>query len=154
MAAEKNHYSPDIKNRPKSELDRRELLDYLECSRVEQWHEPPISLDGLACTFRAATHHSSAIYVKRNILTSTFIPYKLLSQQAFSRFALDYLVFGNAYLEKRRNRLGGTLTLEPTLAKYMRRGVDLDTLRSRSFFFHADPCITSCLTHDEKTNIT
>lgn len=49
--------------------------------------------------------------MKRNILTSTFIPHPLLSQQAFSRFVQDYLVFGNAYLEKRTNR----------------RGVDLDT---------------------------
>lgn len=120
-------------------LDRRELLDYLECSRVEQWYEPPISLDGLARTFRAATHHSSAIYVKRNILTSTFIPHKLLSQQAFSRFALDYLVFGNAYLEKRKNRLGDTLSLEPTLAKYMRRGVDLDTYWFAQYGFNTQP---------------
>lgn len=44
--------------------------------------------------------------MKRNILTSTFIPHPLLSQQAFSRFVQDYLVFGNAYLEKRTNRLG------------------------------------------------
>ena len=28
------------------------------------------------------------------------IPHPLLSQQAFSRFVQDYLVFGNAYLEK------------------------------------------------------
>lgn len=65
--------------------------------------------------------------MKRNILTSTFIPHPLLSQQAFSRFVQDYLVFGNAYLEKRTNRLGGILSLEPSLAKYTRRGVDLDT---------------------------
>lgn len=51
----------------------------------------------------------------------------MLSQQAFSRFVQDYLVFGNAYLEKRTNRLGGILSLEPSLAKYTRRGIDLDT---------------------------
>ncbi|HDR2351396.1 TPA: hypothetical protein QCH58_002783 [Enterobacter asburiae] len=55
------------------------------------------------------------------------IPHPLLSQQAFSRFVQDYLVFGNAYLEKRTNRLGGILSLEPSLAKYTRRGADLDT---------------------------
>ncbi|WP_372771778.1 phage portal protein [Pantoea sp. WEP] len=81
----------------------------------------------LARTFRAAVHHSSPINVKRNILTSTFIPHPLLSQQAFSRFVQDYLVFGNAYLEKRTNRLGGVLALEPALAKFTRRGTDLDT---------------------------
>ncbi|MGQ3903251.1 phage portal protein [Mixta calida] len=108
-------------------LDRRELLDYVECVVMDRWYEPPVSFDGLARTFRAAVHHSSPINVKRNILTSTFIPHPLLSQQAFSRFVQDYLVFGNAYLEKRTNRLGGILSLEPALAKYTRRGTDLDT---------------------------
>ncbi|ECH8535774.1 capsid portal protein, partial [Salmonella enterica subsp. enterica] len=108
-------------------LDRRELLDYVECVQMDRWYEPPVSFDGLARTYRAAVHHSSPIAVKRNILTSTFIPHPLLSQQAFSRFVQDYLVFGNAYLEKRTNRLGGILSLEPSLAKYTRRGVDLDT---------------------------
>lgn len=108
-------------------LDRRELLDFLECVRMENWYEPPISFDGLARTFRAAVHHSSAIYVKRNILSSTYIPHRLLSQQAFSRFAQDFLIFGNAYLEKRVNRLGQILELRPSLAKYTRRGVDPDT---------------------------
>ncbi|MEG9306321.1 phage portal protein [Klebsiella pneumoniae] len=108
-------------------LDRRELLDYVECVQMDRWYEPPVSFDGLARTYRAAVHHSSPIAVKRNILTSTFIPHPLLSQQAFSRFVQDYLVFGNAYLEKRTNRLGGTLSLEPSLAEYTRRGLDLDT---------------------------
>lgn len=94
---------------------------------MDRWYEPPVSFDGLARTYRAAVHHSSPIAVKRNILTSTFIPHPQLSQQAFSRFVQDYLVFGNAYLEKRNNRLGGILSLEPSPAKYTRRGVDLDT---------------------------
>lgn len=138
-----NHQAPAAEaftfGDPVPVLDRRELLDYLECSRTEHWYEPPISLDGLARTFRAATHHSSAIYVKRNILTSTFVPHKLLSQQAFSRFVLDYLVFGNAYLERRKNRLGGTLSLEPTLAKYMRRGVELDTYWFAQYGYNTEP---------------
>ena len=107
-------------------LDRRELLDYVECVVLDRWYEPPVSFDGLARTFRAAVHHSSPLNVKRNILTSTFIPHRLLSGQAFSRFIQDYLVFGNAYLEKRTNRLGGVIALEPSLAKFTRRGTDLD----------------------------
>lgn len=108
-------------------LDRRELLDYVECVVLDRWYEPPVSFDGLARTFRAAVHHSSPLNVKRNILTSTFIPHPLLSGQEFSRFIQDYLVFGNAYLEKRTNRLGGVIALEPSLAKFTRRGTDLDT---------------------------
>jgi len=44
---------------------------------------------------------------------------------AFERFALDFLTFGNGYLEKKKNMLGGTLSLEPALAKYVRRKTDL-----------------------------
>ncbi|HHH3029050.1 TPA: phage portal protein [Serratia marcescens] len=120
-------------------LDRRELLDYVECVRMDKWYEPPISFDGLARTFRATVHHSSPLYVKRNILTSTFKPHRLLSQQAFSRFVQDYLVFGNAYLELRTNRLGGPLELKPSLAKYTRRGVDLNTYWFVQYGLGVDP---------------
>lgn len=120
-------------------LDRRELLDYVECVRMDKWYEPPISFDGLARTFRATVHHSSPLYVKRNILTSTFKPHRLLSQQAFSRFVQDYLVFGNAYLELRTNRLGSPMELKPSLAKYTRRGVDLDTYWFVQYGLGVDP---------------
>lgn len=71
--------------------------------------------------------NSIPIAAKRNILTNALIPHPMLRQQAFSRFVQDYLVFGNAYLQKRTNRLGSILSLEPSLAKYTRCGVDLDT---------------------------
>lgn len=71
-------------------LDRRELLDYVECVQMDRWYEPPVSFDGLARTYRAAVHHSSPIAVKRDILSSTYIPHRLLSQQAFTRFVQDY----------------------------------------------------------------
>ncbi|WP_444546842.1 hypothetical protein, partial [Leptospira borgpetersenii] len=61
----------------------------LACISNEKWYEPPVSFAGLAKSLRAAVHHSSPIYVKRNILASTFIPHPLLSQQDFSRFVLD-----------------------------------------------------------------
>jgi len=63
----------------------------------------------------------------RDMLERTFIPHKLLSRQAFGQFALDWLWCGNAYLERRQNMLGQALSLQPTLAKYMRRGADLET---------------------------
>lgn len=112
---------------PTEVLDRRELLDYVECMRMGKWYEPPLSLDGLARMFRAATHHSSAIYVKRNILVSTFIPHPLLSRATFARLVLDLQVFGNAYVEERTSVAGTTMALEAPLAKYMRRGLDLST---------------------------
>ncbi len=95
--------------------------------QLDRWYEPPVSFDELARAYRAAVHHSSPIAMKRNILSRTFIQPPLLRQQAFSRFVQDYMLFGNACLEKRTNQLGGILSLEPSLAKYNRRGVDLDT---------------------------
>jgi PBSX family phage portal protein len=106
-------------------LDRAEILDYVECWANGQWYEPPVSWAGLAKTFRAGTHHSSALYFKRNVLASTFVPHKLLSRAAFSRWALDFLTFGNGYIERRDNLLGKPLQLEPTLAKYTRRCRDV-----------------------------
>ncbi|ETT00389.1 phage portal protein, PBSX family [Providencia alcalifaciens RIMD 1656011] len=108
-------------------LDKREAFDYLECVQIDNYYEPPISFYGLARTFRAAPHHSSAVYVKRNILTSTFIPNQYLSRQTFDSLALDFLLFGNGYLELRDNRLGQPLSLKHSPAKFTRRGVDLET---------------------------
>ncbi|GFN46476.1 phage portal protein [Candidatus Regiella insecticola] len=108
-------------------LDQRDMLDYLECAVVEQWYEPPVSFQGLAKSFRAAVHHSSPIYMKRNLLVSLFQPHRYLSKQDFSRYALDFLVFANAFLEVRTNRLGGVLKLVPSPAKYTRCGVEPGT---------------------------
>ncbi|MEQ5194629.1 phage portal protein [Klebsiella pasteurii] len=111
---------------PSAVLDRRDILDYLECVNNGRWYEPPVSFNGLAKSLRAAVHHSSPIYVKRNILASTFMPHPLLSQQDFSRFALDFLVFGNAFLELRKSITGRPLKLETSPAKYTRRGIEDD----------------------------
>ena len=69
-------------------------------------------------------HHSSPIYVKRNVLASTYIPHPLLSRQDFSRFALDYLLFGNAFVEQRHSLTSQLIKLLASPAKYTRRGVD------------------------------
>lgn len=112
---------------PEPVLDRRQLLDMLECWHNSRWYEPPISLQGLSRAFLASPHHSSAIILKRNMLAASLEPTPLMSRAAFAAAVQDYLVFGNAYLEAKRNRLGGVLRIEHALAKYMRRGVDLDT---------------------------
>lgn len=108
-------------------LDKREILDYLQCLQQQKWYDPPVSLDGLSRSFRATSHLSSPMCFKVNILTSSFIPHKLLSRSAFERFALDFMWAGNAYLEKRENIWGRGIKLEHTLAKFTRRGLDLDT---------------------------
>jgi PBSX family phage portal protein len=112
---------------PTPVLDHAELLDCFECWLNGKWYEPPVSFPGLAKSFNASVHHSSAIYFKTNILTSTFVPSKFLPREVFKRFVLDFLTFGNAYLEKRTSRSGLTLQLKHSLAKYVRRGRELDT---------------------------
>lgn len=111
---------------PSPVLDRRDILDYVECVHNGRWFEPPVNFSGLAKSLRAAVHHSSPIYVKRNIIVSTYIPHPLLSRQDFSRLVLDYLVFANGYLEKRMSVTGQLLKLETSPAKYTRRGVEED----------------------------
>lgn len=104
--------------------DSKDLLNYLQCTPCGNWYQPPVNFDTLGNTFSSSSYHSSPIYVKRNILTSTFIPHKYLSRQAFERIANDFLILGNCYLEKRTNMLKQTDGLKPTLAKYTRRGVE------------------------------
>ncbi|MAR71165.1 phage portal protein [Halomonas sp.] len=88
----------------------------------DEWYEPPVPLDILAKSYRATAHHGSALQVKRNILLRTFKPHPLLGRQAFSGLALDYLVFGNAYLEEVVGRLGRRLPFRHLRARYVRRG--------------------------------
>lgn len=112
---------------PSPVLEHGEILECFECWKNGDWYEPPISLAGLAKSFNASVHHSSAIHFKSNILASTLVPTKYLSREAFKRAALDFLTFGNAYLERQSSRSGKVLSLRHSLAKYMRRGADLDT---------------------------
>lgn len=112
---------------PEAVLDRREFIDYLECPDNGKWYEPPISMDGLAKSSRSAVHHASAMLVKRNILVSCFEPHPMLSRTDFAIFAHEFIVFGNAYLERRDSRLRDPLRLLPAKAKYTRRGVDMET---------------------------
>ncbi|MEE9946558.1 MAG: phage portal protein [Pseudomonas asiatica] len=108
-------------------LDGREILDYLECYDNGRWYEPPVSLDGLARSSKASVYLQSGLIFKRNALARTFIPHRLLGRQAFEQIVMDLGWSGNLYLEKRDNMLRDTLGLRPCLAKYMRRGSDLQT---------------------------
>ena len=112
---------------PEPVMDRREIADYYECARLGRWYEPPVSFDGLSRTLRASPHHSSAIHVKVNILTGTFIPHRMLDRQTFAGIALDFLVMGNAFAQRIDAVSRKPQRLVRSIAKYTRRGVDLDT---------------------------
>lgn len=111
---------------PTPVLDRFDFF-YTGCwLSANEWYEPPVDFPALSRSYRATAHHGSALQVKRNILVKTFVPHRLLSRRSFSALALDYLVFGNSYLEQIIGRLGKLLELRPARAKYVRRGVELD----------------------------
>jgi len=115
---------------PEPVMDRRDILDYLECWQNGRWYEPPINYSGLAKSFRASVHHSSAIYFKANILASTLEPTAVFSRDTCQKMALDYQLFGQAYVERQDSLTGKPLVLRHSLAKYTRRGVEPD-----SYFF-------------------
>lgn len=118
---------------PEPVLDRRQLMEHIECWRNGRWYEPPVSLEGLSRTFRSAPHHSSALMVKVNLLTSSFIEHPLLDRTTFQALALDFMVLANCYLEEVRAVTGRTMKLRRSVAKYTRRGVE-----EGRFFFLKD----------------
>ncbi|MEJ1358220.1 MAG: phage portal protein [Candidatus Sedimenticola sp. (ex Thyasira tokunagai)] len=109
---------------PTPVLDSRDILGLTESYWNGKYYEPPISRPGLAKSFNAAAHHSSAIYVKRNILVSSYIAHPLLPKSELSRYVLDYLVFGDSYIERVDSRLNRPISLKTSPAKYTRRGKD------------------------------
>ncbi|MBD3611124.1 MAG: phage portal protein [Hydrogenovibrio crunogenus] len=107
---------------PVSVLDGH-FYDYAETYLVDGRYEPPVSLTGLAKSFRANSMHGSAIYAKRNIL-SMAIELKnknLISKSDMDKFLLDFGVFGNAYFQAVRNMLGKIVQFKHLPALYMRR---------------------------------
>lgn len=101
-------------------MEGREILDYSEVWKNGDYYEPPFSISGLAKSFRASPHHSSAIYVKRNIIVSSYNPHPLLSKHSLSQLTLDYLVFGNAYIERITSRSNKIMELRVSPAKQTR----------------------------------
>ena len=115
---------------PEPVLNRRELLDNIECYRNGRYYEPPVNLDDLTRTLRSGPHHESALRVKVNLLASSFIPHPMLDRKTFRALALDYVVLANGYLETVRSRLGNPLKLKRSPARYTRVGVE-----EGAFFF-------------------
>lgn len=109
---------------PEPVMDRREILDGLEAWRHGRWYEPPIAPVALTKAFRVGPHHSSAILVKRNLLSSLFRPSRWMSRDTFEAWVLDFLVLGNGYLENVQSLMGSTVELRRLVGRYVRRGVE------------------------------
>lgn len=105
-------------------LDRAEILNYFESVVMyEKYYQPPINPSYLAKALGASPHHQSAITVKKNILLSTCQTSPLLPRTQLEKLVQDYLIFGNAFVEKVENARGQVVQLNIPLAKYMRVGV-------------------------------
>lgn len=100
---------------------RCDILDYLEVGLVDGIYEPPIALDTLAKASKANSIHGSALSAKRNMIaSSTLFIEGSIQRRDYKRFIDDCLVFGNGYLLKVTNLLGG-VTYKHLPALYMRR---------------------------------
>lgn len=111
---------------PEAVLDKRELFDLFEVFHNGKWFEPPIPRVALGKTYRMIPHHQSAILLKRNLLAAAFVPSRWLSRQEFTAWALDWLIFGDAYLERIDNLGGRPLRLKRSLAAFTRVGREDD----------------------------
>jgi len=106
-----------------SVLDRRDMLNYVECWQNGRWYEPPINPRALGRVFNVTSHHRSALALKINLLVESFVETPLLSAEDFEQVALDYLVTGNGYLERIDSMLGRPMALKRSPAINTRVGV-------------------------------
>lgn len=108
---------------PEAVLDRREMFDLFEVTHNNRWYDPPVPMMSLGRTYRMSSHQQSAIVLKRNLLAGSFIPSRWFSRADFSRWVLDWILFGNAYLERIDNMASRPMRLKPSPAAYTRVGV-------------------------------
>lgn len=97
-----------------------DILSYMEIALVDGLYEPPIPLDTLAKAARANPMHGSALYVKRNMASSSITLSPLLSKRDFKRFLDDFLTFGNGYLLVVRNIFKDIVKIKHLPALFMR----------------------------------
>lgn len=107
-----------------SVLDRTDFISLLEVTATTRYYHPPISMIGLSKARHMSPHHGSAIALKRNLLTRTFRPNRLLSRPDFERIVIDFLGTGNAYVERVDNLAGRPMMLRPSPSIHTRRGVE------------------------------
>lgn len=109
-------------------LNRRELLENIDCwpvtGRGGPYYQPPLPRDLLSRTLNVTSHHASAFRVKVNQLLRDFIPHPWLDALTFEGLALDFLVMGDAYVERVDNIASRPMRLRRSLSKLTRRGVE------------------------------
>jgi PBSX family phage portal protein len=87
-------------------------------------------MHGLIAAHRMSAHHSSAITLKRNLLSASLQPSPVLSHQEFEKLVTNYLATGNAYIERVNNLAGRAMRLRCSPSVFTRVGKKPD-----QFFF-------------------
>lgn len=105
-------------------LDGPRFLQHAECWSNGKWYEPKVNPRNLSKTMNASPHHRSAIALKKNLLVRHFIDHRLLSVEEFEKWALDFLVQANGYMERVVGMTGRTVQLRHSLAQNTRRGIE------------------------------
>ncbi|WP_033417100.1 phage portal protein [Hahella ganghwensis] len=90
------------------------------------YYEPPVSLPGLAKLLRANAHHGTIPYFKRNMLRKFYVESPALSATDLENAGFDYLVFGQCYFKRIKNRFGQLLRFQHLPALNMRRMKEAD----------------------------
>lgn len=71
-----------------------------------------------------APHHSSAVFVKRNLPLASFKPTRYLSAAEFGALAQDYITFGTCYLERQQSMANTLLRCKRSPVLCTRRGLE------------------------------
>lgn len=110
---------------PEPVLDGHTLFEYGYCPVWQEWYELPYDIAATSKLYRGTSHHTSAIIIKRNILSNDFIPHPLLNRHDFNSLALNLITFANSYAHIQYNRFRGVLKITSRPAINMRKGLDL-----------------------------
>ena len=102
-------------------LDKISALALFQVNNDGKIYLPIVSLDGLAKSLHSSPHHESAIRAKANSLAASVKNYNNISRADFLSITMDYLIFGNFYLEYVPNKLGQLLDVKYMPAKFMRK---------------------------------
>ncbi len=70
----------------------------------DEYHTPPVDLNGLANLQHANAHHDSAIQIRANCVSRFYIDNGILSDEEMEKAAYEYKIFGQAYFRAYKNR--------------------------------------------------
>ncbi len=101
-----------------------DIINLFQALHNGQYYELPFSINAHGKYFYTLLFMRSALQLKANILGTTLKPNKFITSQTMAKLAMDYLWFGNCYLEKVVSKTGKLLALNHSPAKYTRKDKD------------------------------